>query len=52
VADTPLRAFDLIDIAEKAASIYLICKNAGFTPQGISDEQLAELESRFPLKQR
>jgi len=35
-------AFDYIDIMEKAATIFFLCKGSGYTPQGISDEQLAE----------
>lgn len=36
-------AFDLIDTVNKAAEIFFICKSAGYEPQGLSDEQLAEL---------
>ena len=36
-------AFDYVDIMEKAASIFFVCKSSGYTPQGISDAQLAEI---------
>lgn len=40
-----LETFDVIDMLNKAAEIYLLCKNAGFEPDGLSDSQLAELET-------
>jgi rhamnulose-1-phosphate aldolase len=40
-------AFDLIDTANKAAEIYLLCRGAGYEPQGLSPEQLDELTRRF-----
>jgi rhamnulose-1-phosphate aldolase len=40
-------AFDLVDTADKAAEIYLLCRGAGQEPQGLSPEQLAELARRF-----
>ena len=43
-------AFDFIDIMEKAASIFFICKNSGYLPQGISGEQLAEISDKFKPK--
>ena len=36
-------AFDLLDMTNKAAEIFTICKSAGFQPRGLSDEQLDEL---------
>jgi rhamnulose-1-phosphate aldolase len=42
-----LEAFDLIDTANKAAEIYLLCRGAGYEPQGLSPEQLDELTRRF-----
>ena len=43
-------AFDCIDIMEKAASIFFVCKSSGYLPQGISDEQLAEISDKFKSK--
>jgi len=40
-------AFDLIDTLNKAAEIFFICKSSGYEPQGLSDEQLAELVTNF-----
>jgi rhamnulose-1-phosphate aldolase len=40
-------AFDCIDIMEKAASIFFVCKSSGYLPQGISDKQLAEISDKF-----
>jgi rhamnulose-1-phosphate aldolase len=42
-----VEAFDLIDTANKAAEIYLLCRGAGYEPQGLSPEQLDELRRRF-----
>jgi rhamnulose-1-phosphate aldolase len=44
-----LGAFDLIDTANKAAEIYLLCRNAGQEPQGLDAEQLDELARAFDL---
>jgi rhamnulose-1-phosphate aldolase len=41
--ETAALAFDAIDIAAKAASIHLLCRQAGYEPSGISRDQLAEL---------
>ena len=43
-------AFDNIDIMEKAATIFFICKSSGYLPQGLSDEQLAEISGKFKVK--
>jgi len=42
-----LEAFDLIDTANKAAEIYLLCRATGQEPQGLSADQLDELERTF-----
>ncbi len=39
-----VEAFDFLDVANKAAIIYLKCLQAGYTPEGLSDEQLKDLE--------
>jgi rhamnulose-1-phosphate aldolase len=47
-----VEAFDLIDTANKAAEIYLLCRGAGYEPQGLSPEQLDELRRRFGARGR
>lgn len=42
-AETVSKAFDLIDVANKAAQIYLLCRNAGIVPTGLTDAQLEGL---------
>ncbi|MBK7212220.1 MAG: rhamnulose-1-phosphate aldolase [Bacteroidales bacterium] len=37
-------AFDLIDTLAKSAQIYFQCKSAGFEPEGLSQEKIAELK--------
>jgi rhamnulose-1-phosphate aldolase len=49
-AKEPMVAFDLIDIANKAASIVLLCRAAGHTPTGLSEEQLNEISRTFNLE--
>jgi rhamnulose-1-phosphate aldolase len=40
-------AFDYIDVIAKSAKIFFTCKNAGYTPEGLSEKQLLELKSKF-----
>ncbi|HEX7475171.1 MAG TPA: rhamnulose-1-phosphate aldolase [Dehalococcoidales bacterium] len=47
IGQNPVEAFDLIDIVNKAAQIFFICKSAGFEPEGLSSDQLAEIENAF-----
>lgn len=42
-----VRAFDYLDVANKGAKMLLMAWAAGFEPQGMSDEQLDELERLF-----
>lgn len=42
-------AFDFVDVANKGAIIFLQCLSAGYEPEGLSDEQLKELEDAFNL---
>lgn len=42
-------AFDLIDIVNKAATMILHCRKAGYVPEGLSAENLQELVRRFDL---
>lgn len=38
-------AYDLMEILEKSAMIFLTCKNAGFSPQGIPFQEIEKLRS-------
>lgn len=42
-------AFDQIDVLSKSAKIYLSAKAMGFEPEGMSDEQMAEMTRAFHL---
>jgi rhamnulose-1-phosphate aldolase len=48
VGDSPHAALDRIDIVAKSARIWFLCRNAGYDPAGLSDDQLAELRAAFP----
>lgn len=50
-AREPKQAFDLIDIAAKAASMVLTCRSIGHVPTGLSKEQLDELVRTFNLRE-
>ncbi len=50
VAADIAEAFDYIDIMEKSAKLFFICKSSGYLPQGISDEQLDEIRGKFQIK--
>jgi rhamnulose-1-phosphate aldolase len=50
-AKEPMVAFDLIDIAAKAAAMVLQCRSAGHIPTGLTDEQIAELVREFNLEE-
>jgi rhamnulose-1-phosphate aldolase len=50
-AEQPMEAFDLVDIASKAASLVLMCHSVGHTPTGLSKERLDELVRTFRLKE-
>lgn len=50
-AKEPMEAFDLIDIATKAASLVLTCRSVGHVPTGLSKEQLDELARVFNLEE-
>jgi rhamnulose-1-phosphate aldolase len=44
IGKTPSETFDLIDIMTKSASLYFLCRSAGFDPEGLTDSQLDELD--------
>lgn len=41
----PIEAFDIIDLLVKAAKIWFSCRNAGFEPEGLSDNQIEEIRN-------
>ena len=44
-----MSAFDLIDVLNKSALIYIATKNMGFEPDGMSREQMKEMTKAFNL---
>ena len=42
-------AFDQIDVLSKSAHIYVAARQMGFEPEGMSDEQMAEMSRAFNL---
>ena len=42
-------AFDQIDVLNKAANIYMCAKNMGFTPEGMTDAAMEEIQEVFNL---
>jgi rhamnulose-1-phosphate aldolase len=49
VSDSPIGAFDTIDILNKGAQVLLACLNAGETPEGLTEAELMELKQAFNL---
>lgn len=47
VGEDVLDAFDKIDIMSKSAQIFFMVKQAGFDPEGLTDEQIVELKKKF-----
>jgi rhamnulose-1-phosphate aldolase len=47
VGENIMEAYDNIDIIAKSASIYFLCKSAGYSPQGLSRAQISEIRSKF-----
>ncbi len=40
-------AFDIIDVMNKSAQLYLLCRSAGYDPSGLSETQITELKEKF-----
>jgi rhamnulose-1-phosphate aldolase len=40
-------AFDLIDVMNKSAQLFFLCREAGYTPQGLTEQQIEELKKKF-----
>jgi rhamnulose-1-phosphate aldolase len=38
-------AFDLIDVMNKSAQLFFLCREAGYTPQGLTDREIEELRN-------
>lgn len=49
IGNTANEAFDLLDVLDKSASIFLTCKSAGYDAEGISKEELDNLRKKFDL---
>ena len=48
VGPGPMEAFDVVDVCNKAAQVYLLARGAGVIPKGMTEAQLAEIEKNFP----
>ena len=44
-----MAAFDQVDVLNKSALIYIAAKNMGFEPEGMTQEQMAEMTVAFKL---
>ena len=44
-----MEAFDMVDTLSKSAQIYINSKCMGYDPDGMSDEQMAEMTRAFHL---
>ena len=51
VGADPDEAFDLIDAMNKAATMYLLCKQTGQNPQGLTRKQIEEIGLTYPEKE-
>lgn len=49
VGNDIMEAFDQVDVLSKSAQIYINCKNMGFEPDGMSQEQMREMTVAFNL---
>ncbi len=50
VGADPDEAFDLVEAMNKAATLYLLCKQTGREPQGLTREQIVEIRRTNPAK--
>lgn len=44
-----MEAFDFVDVLSKSAQIYLTARSMGFTPEGMSQQQMNDLKEAFNL---
>ena len=49
IGNDALEAFDQVDVLSKSAQIYLQARSMGFVPDGMTDEQMAEMTRAFNL---
>ncbi len=49
IGENVVEPFDMIDTLSKSAKIYMSAKAMGFTPKGMSDEQMNEMKEKFNL---
>ncbi|MEI6889038.1 MAG: rhamnulose-1-phosphate aldolase [Bacteroidales bacterium] len=49
IAKTISEAFDELDLAAKAAGIYLSCSRGGFEPEGLSNDEITEIRQHYCL---
>lgn len=49
IGKTISETFDELDLAAKAAGIFLICSRSGIEPEGLSDEEVQELRQHYRL---
>jgi len=47
VAKNIMEAFDKVEMISKAVKIWFMCKNAGFDPKGLSQEQIDQLKKYY-----
>ncbi|MGD0037420.1 MAG: rhamnulose-1-phosphate aldolase [Bacteroidota bacterium] len=47
VGEDVLEAFDLIDVVNKSAQLVFLCREAGYIPQGLTEQQVEELKKKF-----
>ena len=47
VGEDLFEAFDQIDILAKSANIFFTCRNAGFDPEGMTEQQLQEISRQL-----
>jgi len=47
VGENVFEAFDQIDILAKSANIFFLCRNAGYYPEGMKEEDLTEIRRKY-----
>ena len=49
IGKTISEAFDELDLAAKAAGIYLSCSHTGAEPEGLTDKEIREIRQHYDL---
>ncbi|MDF1546390.1 MAG: rhamnulose-1-phosphate aldolase, partial [Bacteroidales bacterium] len=49
IGESVSETFDVIDILAKSASIFFMCKSAGYVPEGLSEKELVQLRNAYNL---